>query len=352
MSDKIAKTTARLMLQKINKQLDDLFAEQESKKPIKTSKYKCGGTIKKKMQFGGFTDLINQAFDYATSQLSTMPSTLGTTGYDFTQLAPSYTNNDLPLVSATQPAKLSTMPSTLGTTGYDFTQLAPSYTNNDLPLVSATQPANWLEGGLRNINFGNIALNAAALAPVAYNVAMGLHKPRQINSRDFYNPYAGKVENLMANRRYNIQPVLERNMASENALRRNLTNIAASPGQLSSNLLGASAARMRADAAAYAQKSNIENQYRGEEANTLNALGRQMSSTDIWAENANQQALARQRAYMGAGAGQLSQWAQMQQLMGNQRLRDQQMASMLPDVFSNIMRFSPELMNIVRSFKS
>ena len=175
--------------------------------------------------------------------------------------------------------------------------------------------------GLGKVDFGNIATSIASLAPVISNLTQG--SGEQV--RDVQNPYAGTVARTMRNRRFNIQPAL-------NALSQNRAIGDYNASQMNTNTGANMAYRLqsavnldRGIENLFSQASNIQGQYDAEYANTLNNLGQQY----VGAVNLSSDLGARNRAaasnLRAAGLGQLSKWAQTQQLMTNQRRRDKQM---------------------------
>lgn len=175
--------------------------------------------------------------------------------------------------------------------------------------------------GLGKVDFGNIATSIASLAPVISNLTQG--SGEQV--RDIQNPYAGTVARTMRNRRFNIQPAL-------NALSQNRAIGDYNASQMNTNTGANMAYRLqsavnldRGIENLFSQASNIQGQYDAEYANTLNNLGQQY----VGAVNLSSDLGARNRAaasnLRAAGLGQLSKWAQTQQLMTNQRRRDKQM---------------------------
>ena len=75
----------------------------------------------------------------------------------------------------------------------------------------------------------------------------------------------------------------------------------------------------------YSQKSNIENQYKGEYANTLNNLGQQFVSARNMSTDLNARSRAAARNINREALSQISNYAQNRRLMNNQRSRDMAM---------------------------
>ena len=173
-------------------------------------------------------------------------------------------------------------------------------------------------------DLGEYASSIASLAPVISNLTSG--SAEQV--RDVQNPYAGTVARIMRNRRYDITPALRelstsRAISDYNASQSN-TNTGANMAYRLQSAVGLD----KAIANLYNQASNMQSQFDADYASTLNNLGQQYVgainlSSDLGARN-------RAAAYniRNAGLGQLSKWAQTQQLMRNQKRRDKQMLSL------------------------
>lgn len=170
-------------------------------------------------------------------------------------------------------------------------------------------------------DLGEYASSIASLAPVISNLTSG--STEQV--RDVQNPYAGTVARTMRNRRYDITPALRelstsRAISDYNANQSN-TNTGANMAYRLQSAVGLD----KAIANLYSQASNMQNQFDADYASTLNNLGQQY----VGAINLSSDLGARNRAaasnIRNAGLGQLSKWAQTQQLMRNQKKRDKQM---------------------------
>lgn len=173
-------------------------------------------------------------------------------------------------------------------------------------------------------DLGEYASSIASLAPVISNLTSG--SAEQV--RDVQNPYAGTVARTMRNRRYDITPTLRelstsRAISDYNAGQSN-TNTGANMAYRLQSAVGLD----KAIANLYSQASNMQNQFDADYASTLNNLGQQY----VGAVNLSSDLGARNRAaaynIRNAGLGQLSKWAQTQQLMRNQKKRDKQMLSL------------------------
>lgn len=173
-------------------------------------------------------------------------------------------------------------------------------------------------------DLGEYASSIASLAPVISNLTSG--SAEQV--RDVQNPYAGTVARIMRNRRYDITPALRelstsRAISDYNASQSN-TNTGANMAYRLQSAVGLD----KAIANLYNQASNMQSQFDADYASTLNNLGQQY----VGAVNLSSDLGARNRAaaynIRNAGLGQLSKWAQTQQLMRNQKRRDKQMLNL------------------------
>lgn len=168
---------------------------------------------------------------------------------------------------------------------------------------------------------GSALSGIASLTPVMSNLFTG--RPETVDA--VYNPYATSISNTMRRRRYDISPAIEdlnRNRATSNY---NASQINTSTGANLAYRLQSAVNTDRAIASLRSQESNVNNQYLGDYANTMNSLGQQWVNATNMANEANAQNRATARNIRRAGLSQLSQWAQSRELMRNQRARDMEM---------------------------
>lgn len=161
----------------------------------------------------------------------------------------------------------------------------------------------------------------ASLTPIMSNLFTG--RPETVDT--VYNPYATSISNTMRRRRYDISPAIEdlnRNRATSNY---NASQINTNTGANLAYRLQSAVNTDRAMASLRSQESNVNNQYLGDYANTMNSLGQQWVNATNIANEANAQNRATARNIRRAGLSQLSQWAQNRELMRNQRARDMEM---------------------------
>lgn len=184
-------------------------------------------------------------------------------------------------------------------------------------------------------NIGNTITNIASLLPVGYNIVKGLGKYDKINAQELYNPNDANVNALLDKRTYNIQPELANNRATQRIMDRNLRNSGLSQAGLMGGYFGTSSARMNADAKAFADKQNIENQYTAQKADMLHQQGRDKAAIKASVKQSNLQSKANRNNMLGTGLSQLSQFAQTKQLMKNQKNVDMSKVSLLKDMFPN-----------------
>lgn len=204
-------------------------------------------------------------------------------------------------------------------TDYDTVE-SPSATPNDISYRET-------RADRRNKLFdkvGNALSGIASLTPVMSNLFTG--RPETVDA--VYNPYATSISNTMRRRRYDISPAIEdlnRNRATSNY---NASQINTSTGANLAYRLQSAVNTDRAIASLRSQESNVNNQYLGDYANTMNSLGQQWVNATNMANEANAQNRATARNIRRAGLSQLSQWAQNRELMRNQEARDNAMLAM------------------------
>lgn len=173
-------------------------------------------------------------------------------------------------------------------------------------------------------NWGSALSGIASLTPIMSNLFTG--RPETVDA--VYNPYATSISNTMRRRRYDISPAIEdlnRNRATSNY---NAGQINTSTGANLAYRLQSAVNTDRAIASLRSQESNVNNQYLGDYANTMNSLGQQWVNATNMANEANAQNRDTARNIRRAGLSQLSQWAQNRELMRNQEARDNAMLAM------------------------
>lgn len=168
---------------------------------------------------------------------------------------------------------------------------------------------------------GSALSGIASLTPIMSNLFTG--RPETVDA--VYNPYATSISNTMRRRRYDISPAIEdlnRNRATSNY---NASQINTSTGANLAYRLQSAVNTDRAIASLRSQESNVNNQYLGDYANTMNSLGQQWVNATNMANEANAQNRDTARNIRRASLSQLSQWAQNRELMRNQKARDMEM---------------------------
>ena len=170
-------------------------------------------------------------------------------------------------------------------------------------------------------DWGSALSGIASLTPIMSNLFTG--RPETVDT--VYNPYATSISNTMRRRRYDISPAIEdlnRNRATSNY---NASQINTNTGANLAYRLQSAVNTDRAMASLRSQESNVNNQYLGDYANTMNSLGQQWVNATNMANEANAQNRATARNIRRTGLSQLSQWAQNRELMRNQKARDMEM---------------------------
>ncbi|QOR57388.1 hypothetical protein [uncultured phage cr113_1] len=200
-------------------------------------------------------------------------------------------------------------------------EVAPYITSTgsteEKPATSTTGKNNWLSG------VGNLFTDIAALAPTISNMYA---KPETFNAT--YNPYESLIRLTMANRKFDISSAKRAIRENRSISNYNAANYNPNTGaNLAYRLLSLIAAN-KAIADLYSTASNVNNQYAGEYANTLNNLGQQRVQATNMAVDMNAKSRAAARNIQRTALSQLSQYAQNKQLMKNQKSRDMAMLDM------------------------
>jgi hypothetical protein len=185
------------------------------------------------------------------------------------------------------------------------------------PAQTTSTPGGFNASGI----LGNITSAVGSLAPIISNLATG--DAETVNTN--YNPYAGTIASTMRRRRFNITPAIEDLNRSRAISNYNAGRVNPNTGTNIAFRLQSALGQNRAIADLRAQESNVNNQYAGEYAETLNNLGQQYVGATNLSSDLNAQNRASVRNIRRAGLSQLSQWAQNRELMRNQRTRDDAM---------------------------
>lgn len=169
----------------------------------------------------------------------------------------------------------------------------------------------------------DIATGIAKYAPVISNL-MTDHETTDA----VYNPYANAILKVARSRKANIQPMLRKiaqNMATSNY---NASQVSPNTGAGLAYRLQSAIAANDSTMEALAYKNNLDNQYLAEYANMMNDLGKQFVNSTVYADVINRKSRASARNIRKQGLSQLSGIAQNDQLMRNQKNRDDAMMAL------------------------
>lgn len=173
--------------------------------------------------------------------------------------------------------------------------------------------------------------NLLAYGASAYNIGMGLSKAEQIKPN--YANY-GAAKSKLAERKYDISSILAQNRTNASTQAYNLRNSGnIGGGEYRAGLTQMQEAKSAADRIAYEQQSNVNNQYKAEEAN----LFARESENKQGAENmgraeTNANRVAKQN-FMSTGLSQIQQTALNQKFMKQNKNMDTLRASMLKEIY-------------------
>lgn len=250
------------------------------------------------------------------------------------------TTTDLPLIdnaldlSAEYPSRL----------GQETIYTTPSTVSSEVPEAGSTRSPR-IRNSFDWRKLGQGLTDLAALTPVLSNLGTTAESFDTV-----YNPYSSQILSTMAGRKYDITPA--RRAIREN---RAISNYNAS--QSNTNTGASMAYRLQSQVAAdkaiadlYSQKSNIENQYKGEYANTLNNLGQQFVSARNMSTDLNARSREAARNINREALSQISNYAQNRRLMNNQKYRDMAMLDAYAPFLESIYK-TEDYSNLMSKFR-
>lgn len=250
------------------------------------------------------------------------------------------TTTDLPLIdnaldlSTEQPSRL----------GQETIYTTPSTVSTEVPEAGSTRSPR-IRNSFDWRKLGQGLTDLAALTSVLSNLGTTAESFDTV-----YNPYSSQILSTMAGRKYDITPA--RRAIREN---RAISNYNAS--QSNTNTGASMAYRLQSQVAAdkaiadlYSQKSNIENQYKGEYANTLNDLGQQFVSARNMSTDLNARSRAAAKNINREALSQISNYAQNRRLMNNQKYRDMAMLDAYAPFLESIYK-TEDYSNLMSKFR-
>src|SRR4030042_3875902 len=345
MATSIDKNTAKLMIKKLQSQLDDLFAEQQEMNgnSIGIQKAQFGTKIP-----GGYTNEGN----YSLGQMFKDPYKIDFNRPAFNTGNPVWYQNFTNVAAANKVLPKTTTGNASGIVIPNYTApltVDPNKLMQDAPFSSPSDSSVSPVSLDKKLNWGKVGTFAAQAAPMIYNMFKGLQRTDRV--RPMYNPYENEIRSAMRNRRFDVNPTLNANLTAQAVNNRNVRSAANSRGELMSNLGASQNARMAADAAAFAQGNNMNNIYLGQQAEMDQQLGASRANMDWMTQDYNARNRAATNNFMGQAFNDLGMFGQTQQLMKNQQLRDAQLAGLIPDMFQ-VYNFMPGMQDILNTFKN
>lgn len=208
-----------------------------------------------------------------------------------------------------------------------------------------TKVNRFASGGELYKGIGEFVTDLTALAPTISNMYA---RPETFNAT--YNPYESQIRQTMANRKFDISPAKRSIRENRSISNYNAANYNPSTGANLAYRLQSQIAADKAIADLYSTASNVNNQYAGEYANTLNSLGQQRVNATNMAVDMNARSRAAARNIQRTALTQLSQYAQNKQLMKNQKSRDMAMLDMYGP-FLEAGYSSKDLASFMKKFK-
>lgn len=251
------------------------------------------------------------------------------------------TTTNLPLIDNTLDLSAE-YPSRLGQKTIPMT---PSAVQSEIPESAGSTRSPRIRNSFDWRKLGQGLTDLAALTPVLSNLGTTAESFDTV-----YNPYSSQILSTMAGRKYDITPA--RRAIREN---RAISNYNAS--QSNTNTGANMAYRLQSQVAAdkaiadlYSQKSNIENQYKGEYANTLNNLEQQFVSARNMSTDLNARSRAAAKNINREALSQISNYAQNRRLMNNQKYRDMAMLDAYAPFLESIYK-TEDYSNLMSKFR-
>lgn len=173
------------------------------------------------------------------------------------------------------------------------------------------------------------------LSPVISNL---MAKPERFDT--VYNPYAMQIADVMGKRRYDINPALEQIRQNQAITNYNMDQLSPTTGAGMAYRLQNAVNTNRAISDLYSQKNNIDNQYIGDYANTLNNLGQQYVQAKNLSTDLNARSRAAARNINRAGYSQFSNYLQNEELMRNLYNRDMATLSLYDPFLESVFKTS------------
>jgi len=312
----LAKKTAGMMLQKVQNKYDELMQRQEEMKSQQQRQQQ------EEFAYGGY--LGGMPIQYAPKtflpEYANGGELTGKGAYSWDVQDPLYKASASPTYMMNQNTQTATEPTTV-----PFNPAQDNFANLD----SQPDNNNWDK-------IGGAAETAGTFAPIAYNLAQGMFgKADKLSAGNYQNEYDPQIRSLMAGRKYNVDPELEANRLSMATYLQNLRKGAPSQGRYLAGVQAGMISKQRADAEAYARKQNVENQYKGEEAQVLSNMGDRAATTRLNIEDVNARRKAAQRSYLPTALSQLQQAAFVGKQTRMQKLRDKQKLGIYKELYKN-----------------
>lgn len=236
----------------------------------------------------------------------------------------------------------------------DLSEETMSRVENEVaPYIATTRTTNTTDNSSSNPtdnknwshSINDILTDISALAPTISNMYA---RPEQFNAT--YNPYESQIRSTMANRKFDISPAKRAIRENRSISNYNAANYNPSTGANLAYRLQSQIAADKAIADLYSTASNVNNQYAGEYANTLNSLGQQRVNATNMAIDMNARSRVAARNIQRTALTQLRQYAQNKQLMKNQKSRGMAMLDMYGP-FLEAGYSSKDLASFMKKFK-
>ena len=193
-------------------------------------------------------------------------------------------------------------------------------------------------------NFGDFVNQIGTMAPIAYNLAQGQAPIDYYQAEQ--NPQYQKSIDLASDMRYNADPQLAEARRTFNQTKSAIQDFSGGNSAVAlANLHGAQIQADRSKQGVLANKDNMDNQYRAQEAQIRGNLGQQYANEASKAQIYKLQAEANRRKHTGQAMEDVGKSSQVNQQMANESSKDAALQEMLKSHYGQYGNFDKLLAN-------
>lgn len=188
----------------------------------------------------------------------------------------------------------------------------------------------------KNVNFdmtGDQLQLAGILPATAYNMGMSMLPADK--EKALYNPYQEKVRDIMSNRMYNPQAVINENQLDFNSGKQYINDNATSDSVRRANIIAMTTNTQAKNTLANLEGQKMNNSLRAEEASVLDNLGQQRVIEDRRVSQTNAENKARKQLFGATAATQIGQGLTEAGKAKNQNVSNEIQLKVLNNIFAN-----------------